>query len=121
MTASVVDLARGRKGHFRLESGYHGGLWLDLPQMYLQPGRVRPLCEELARRLADVDVDMVCGPLVEGAFVGLIAALELNAEFCFVERASPFPAGTGCSRSSTGSRQHSATPSAASASRSSTT
>jgi orotate phosphoribosyltransferase len=86
MSRSVVDLAEGRRGHFRLESGYHGDLWLDLPRMYLRPGLVRPLCEELARRLSGLEIEMVCGPLVEGAFVGLIVAVELGAGFCFAER-----------------------------------
>jgi orotate phosphoribosyltransferase len=42
---------------------------------------VRPLVVELAERLATQKVDVVCGPLVEGAYVGLMVAEELDAEF----------------------------------------
>ncbi|MGB9198155.1 MAG: phosphoribosyltransferase, partial [Terriglobales bacterium] len=42
--------------------------------------------ELLAARLSKFNVEVVCGPLVEGAFVGLMVASELNARFCYSER-----------------------------------
>ena len=34
---SVLELVSGRRGHFLLESGLHGGLWLDLDGLFPPP------------------------------------------------------------------------------------
>ena len=41
------------------------------------------------RASADIDVDAVCGPLVEGAFVALMVASDLGVEFYYTERFAP--------------------------------
>jgi orotate phosphoribosyltransferase len=82
----VLSLLAARKGHFLLESGHHGDLWLDLELLCLRPNSLRPLAAELANRLIKHDVEMICAPLVEGAFVGLLVAAELNVEFSYAER-----------------------------------
>jgi len=88
----VLNLLSARKGHFLLESGHHGSLWLDLELLCRQPRRVQPLVAELARRLSTLNAEIVCGPLVEGAFVGLMVASELNLAFAYSERfAQPAP------------------------------
>lgn len=79
----------GRRGHFRLESGYHGDLWLDLEGLCLQPRRVQPLTTRLAERLSGHGAEVVCGPLVEGAFVGLLVAAQLGVQFTYTQRVSP--------------------------------
>jgi len=95
----VLNLLSTRKGHFLLESGHHGNLWLDLELLCHVPRRVQPLVAELAGRLSKLQPEIICGPLVEGAFVGLMAASELNLAFAYSERfAQPakvglFPAG----------------------------
>jgi orotate phosphoribosyltransferase len=97
--ARVLELLSARKGHFLLESGHHGDLWLDLESLCLHPRKVRDVVAELAEPLSKLRVDAVCGPLVEGAFVGLMTALELGVQFTYAERfARPsedglFPAG----------------------------
>jgi orotate phosphoribosyltransferase len=63
----IVDLLDAREGHFLLESGHHGDLWLELDSLFLRPGRLAPLAAELARRLAAHEVDAVCGPMRSGA------------------------------------------------------
>ena len=85
----VVRLLSTRRGHFKLESGHHGSLWLDLELLCLRPVATRRLAAELAERLARHDVEIVCGPLVEGAFVALMVASELNVEFSYAERYAP--------------------------------
>ncbi len=82
----VLDLLAARRGHFLLESGHHGEVWLDLELLCSQPRRVQPLCADLAARLSKYNVDVVCGPLVEGAFVGLMVASELGTQFSYSER-----------------------------------
>ena len=84
-----------------MESGHHGDLWLDFELLRLRPRLVQPAAVELAERLSVHGVDAVCGPLVEGAFVGLLVAAELDVDFSYSERfAQPaedglFPAGCG--------------------------
>ncbi len=83
---NLLRLARSREGHFLLESGHHGNLWLDLDALFARPRSVAPFAAALADRLADHDVDAVCGPLVGGAFVGQMVAVEMDLMFCFTER-----------------------------------
>jgi orotate phosphoribosyltransferase len=86
MQEELLDLAPARKGHFRLESGHHGDLWLDLELLCLRPRPVARSAVELAKRLSRYTVGAVCGPLVEGAFVALTVASELDVEFSYSER-----------------------------------
>jgi orotate phosphoribosyltransferase len=86
MQEELVTLLVPRKGHFRLESGHHGDLWLEIPRLYVRPRELRRLVAELARRLAAHGVQVVCGPLVEGAFLAQMVAEELDAKFCFAEQ-----------------------------------
>src|SRR5277367_6306521 len=81
-----MDLISPRRGHFLLESGHHGDLWLDLESLCLRPKIVEELATELAQRLSSLRVEAVCGPLVEGAFVGLLVAIELDVQFTYSER-----------------------------------
>jgi orotate phosphoribosyltransferase len=93
----VLGLVAARKGHFLLESGHHGDLWLDLESLCLRPRRTQILAAELAEPLSKLDVDTVCGPLVEGAFVGLMVAGLLDVQFVYSQRV-PKSAGGGLSR-----------------------
>ena len=85
MQPELLRLFAGRKGHFRLESGHHGDLWLDLELLFLRPAQIRPFAEELSRRIAKLNVEAVCGPLNEGAFLALMIASELNVLFSYAE------------------------------------
>jgi len=89
MQRELLRLFAGRKGHFRLESGHHGDLWLDLELLCLRPAQLRPFALKLSQRIAEHSVDAVCGPLNEGAFVALLVASELNVEFSYAEPLSP--------------------------------
>lgn len=85
MNDDLLHLLAARRGHFRLESGHHGDLWLDLELLFLRPRAILPLAQELARRLSAHSIDAVCGPLVEGAFVAQLVAAELDVEFSYAE------------------------------------
>jgi len=95
----VLELLSARRGHFLLESGHHGDLWLDLESLCRHPRSVQTISAGLVEPLSKLELDAVCGPLVEGAFVALMAALALDVEFTYSERiARPaedglFPAG----------------------------
>ena len=99
MQEQILEMLSARKGHFLLESGHHGDLWLDLESLCLRPRRVQTAVAELAEPLSKMEVDAVCGPLVEGAFVGLMMASLLDVQFIYSERFAQsaegglFPAG----------------------------
>ncbi|NNE10249.1 MAG: orotate phosphoribosyltransferase [Gemmatimonadetes bacterium] len=84
--ARVKALLPSRKGHFRLESGHHGALWLDLEKLCYDVAPVRELAFELAKRVESHDIDAVCGPLVEGAYVALFVAEALGVPFLYSTR-----------------------------------
>jgi orotate phosphoribosyltransferase len=86
--AAFLRLAQGRRGHFRLESGYHSALWLDLDALFADPRAIVPFVGALVAQLRDHAVDVVCGPLLGGAFLAQLVAQPLAAEFCFTERSA---------------------------------
>src|SRR2546429_2854851 len=83
MRKDVIALMPARRGHFLLESGHHGDLWLDIELLCLNPESVRRFAARVAARLAPYAIDVVCGPLVEGAFVALMVASELGVPFSY--------------------------------------
>jgi orotate phosphoribosyltransferase len=89
LSADLLSLNSPRRGHFRLESGHHANLWLDLEGLFVQPARVRPFVTRLARALRPHKVAGVCGPLVGGALLAQMLASALKAEFFFTERMQP--------------------------------
>lgn len=86
MKEDLFLLVNGRTGHFRFESGHHGDRWMDLETLCLRSRKVRALAVQLAERLGKYEIEVVCGPLVEGAFVALLVSLELGCEFTYAER-----------------------------------
>lgn len=75
-----------RRGHFRLESGHHGELWLDLELLCLRPKQIEHSIAALSSQLREHAVEAVCGPLNEGAFIALMVASQLDVEFYYAER-----------------------------------
>ncbi len=79
----LLALLRSRKGHFALESGHHGELWLEVERLGLQMEALVRWADVLAERLRSHRVEAVCGPLVEGAFVGVLVAAVLDVPFTY--------------------------------------
>jgi|SRR5581483_6743891 len=77
-------------GHFELESGFHASMWMDLEALFLDPSRMEPAAADLASRVARHEPQVICGPLVEGAFLGLLVARHLRIPFTYTERAAPY-------------------------------
>lgn len=86
MRDEVLALVSAEHGHFLLGSGYHATMWLDLETLFADPACIDPLAEELADRIALHEPEVICGPLVEGAFLGLAVARRLNLPFTYSER-----------------------------------
>lgn len=78
-----------RRGHFRLASGHHGDLWLDLDVLSRRPAALAPFVTALAERLDRHRVDVVCGPLTGGAFLAQLIARELDVAFTYTEPIAP--------------------------------
>ena len=87
--ADFLALVHGRPGHFLLESGYHGGLWLDLDGLFGRPQKVAPFVARLSDQLGRHAVDLVCGPLLGGALLAQSVATALGTEFCFTQPGPP--------------------------------
>jgi orotate phosphoribosyltransferase len=85
----VAELLPWRKGHFKFESGHHADTWINLELLCVHPEPVERLADVLAERLAPHRAEAVCGPLVEGAFVGLMVAKRLGVPFTYTERFAP--------------------------------
>jgi orotate phosphoribosyltransferase len=77
---------RARRGHFKFESGHHGDFWLDLETLCVRPAAISASAADLAARLRPHGVDVVCGPLNEGAFIALMVATALDCDFTYAER-----------------------------------
>ena len=89
MTDDILARLPARDGHFRLESGHHGERWLDLEALCLDAVAIRGLARQMGSRLSAYEIDAVCGPLVEGAFVAMMVAEQLALPFTY---AVPQPA-----------------------------
>ena len=88
--ADILALVTGRRGHFRMESGLHAALWLDLDPLFSDAHRIEPFVRSLADAIRSHHVDAVCGPMVGGAFLAQLLAERLRVEFAYAERiASP--------------------------------
>lgn len=91
--AAFLELVGARRGHFRLESGHHGALWLDLDALFAEPRRIARLVTALTNRIRSYDVSVVCGPLQGGAFLAQLVAHALDVEFWYTERMMPSESG----------------------------
>ena len=83
-----LELVGGRRGHFRLESGHHGAVWLDLDALFARPAAVGPFVDVLTARLRVYAPEVVCGPLLGGAILAQWLARDLGTAFCFTGRES---------------------------------
>lgn len=89
MQDDLLGLVSARTGHFALESGHHGGMWMDLDPLFVVPSRIRPFVAVLADKLSKHNAEVVCGPLLGGAFLAQAIATLLNIEFYYAERFVP--------------------------------
>lgn len=87
--AAFMELVPGRRGHFRLESGYHSRLWLDLDPLFSDSQRIAPFVSSLTNILRPYELAGVCGPLLGGAFLAQLIAHALGVNFYFTERVIP--------------------------------
>ncbi len=86
MAGTVSALVSQRRGHFRMESGYHTAAWFELGSLFDDPLELRPFVSELARRLSSHGLAAVCGPMSGGAKLAEMIASELGVACLIAER-----------------------------------
>jgi orotate phosphoribosyltransferase len=86
MEEQLLSLVSGHSGHFELESGHHGDLWFQLETLCQHSRQIQPFARQLADKLMMYQVKVICGPLVEGAFIALLVSLEIGRDFVYAER-----------------------------------
>ena len=91
---TITTLVPARRGHFRMESGYHSASWFELGSLFEHPDELRPFAADLAQRLAAHGPDAVCGPMTGGAKLAQLIAATLKIESFEAER-SETPGATG--------------------------
>ncbi len=75
-----------KKGHFRLASGLHSGIYLQKCQILQYPEWTEKLGAELASRFKDDRVELVIGPAVGGIILTYETARALGARNIFAEK-----------------------------------
>ena len=75
-------------GHFLLSSGLHSPYYLQCAKVLQYPEYAEILCQELARRIEDlnVDFDFVIAPAIGGIIVSYETARHLGVRGIFAER-----------------------------------
>ncbi len=74
------------EGHFLLASGYHSAVYLEKFQVLQFPPYVERLCQEIARRFAGDEVQVVVGPTTGGVLLAYEVAKSLGVRGIFAER-----------------------------------
>ena len=82
----IAALLPSRRGHFALESGNHGDLWLEVDRLFDDPHQSLPFARLLAQLLEDHDVEAICGPATGGAILASQVAREMGIASCPAER-----------------------------------
>jgi orotate phosphoribosyltransferase len=82
---TVVHALPSRRGHFRLESGFHTDVWITLDALFNDPQMIGERVDQLAQRLRPYGATAVCGPFVGGALLALLLAERLRIKFFYAE------------------------------------
>ena len=89
MRDELMALLSPRRGHFRMESGYHSELWFELDRLFAEPATIRPFAHTLARRLGDHRLEVIGGPQSGGATLAAVIADELGLPSFAAQRIAP--------------------------------
>lgn len=96
--AAFLELVSARRGHFRMESGLHSGLWLDLDTLFANSWKVEPFVDALVAALEPYEIAGVCGPMTGGALLAHWVAMALGLEFAYAERVADAGPGVYAAR-----------------------
>lgn len=75
-----------QKGHFKLSSGLHSGVYVQCSQLLMHPELAEKICAEIAELWRDEAIDMVVGPAIGGILVAYEVGRALAVPTIFAER-----------------------------------
>jgi orotate phosphoribosyltransferase len=75
-----------KTGHFLLSSGLHSNKYVQCALALSYPDEAVKLCESLAEKLSDIEVELVVGPALGGVIVSYELARALGVPGIFSER-----------------------------------
>ncbi|MCD8175302.1 MAG: orotate phosphoribosyltransferase [Phascolarctobacterium sp.] len=73
-------------GHFLLTSGLHSPMYVEKFNVLQHPKYTEKLCQEIARRYADANVEIVVGPVTGGILLSHEIGKALGTRAIFTER-----------------------------------
>ena len=74
------------EGHFKLTSGLHSGQYLEKFQVLQWPKYTELLCNEIAERFKNDNIQVVVGPVTGGIILAYEVAKKLGVRGIFTER-----------------------------------
>jgi orotate phosphoribosyltransferase len=74
------------EGHFELSSGLHSPNYVQCAKILQFPQYAHRLCQTLAEKVKDRNIDVVIGPAIGGVIVSFLLGFYLNKRSIFVER-----------------------------------
>ena len=74
------------EGHFLLTSGKHSPYYIEKFNVLQQPKYTQQLCEAMAEKFVDANIETVVGPMTGGILLAHETAKALNTRALFTER-----------------------------------
>jgi len=75
-----------QEGHFKLTSGKHSDQYLQCAQVLQYPEYTQELCEGLAAKFEDKEIDLVVSPAIGGIIISYAVGKALGKKAIFAER-----------------------------------
>ncbi len=82
----LIDTQAILEGHFLLTSGLHSPMYVEKFNVLSHPKYTEKLCQELARRFEDQNVELVIGPMTGGILLAHEVGKALGTRAIFTER-----------------------------------
>lgn len=86
IVGALKDAGAILHGHFQLTSGLHSDTYVQCARVLEDPVLTTDLAVAMARRAADLKIDLVAAPAVGGIIIGFAVAQALGVKFIFSER-----------------------------------
>lgn len=82
----LIDTGAIMEGHFLLTSGLHSPLYVEKFQVLQYPKHTEQLCQALADKFRDENVELVVGPVTGGVLLAHEVGKSLGTRAIFTER-----------------------------------
>lgn len=90
----LMTLLDARSGHFLTESGYHTDYWFDVAKLFQNLELLKIVTNELAYKLSQYSIDLICGPMTGGARVAEMIGEKLDVKWIPSERELSYHEGS---------------------------